>query len=128
MVINLRILYCQCLSNVLVNKRLGLQNISQLQFQIKLATELLLTADEEELMEEEAVSDSGRDPGDDRRMNGLPHVAGHHHVIIHSKKVARRCKVCHKSTVKMCHRKLLCSTAQLVQNINKIYFYYVIYL
>ena len=39
--------------NVLVNKRLGLQNISQLQFRIKLAIDLLLIPDEEEPMEEE---------------------------------------------------------------------------
>ena len=39
--------------NVLVSKRLGLQNISQLQFRIKLATDLLLTPDEEEPIEEE---------------------------------------------------------------------------
>ena len=92
--------------NVLVNKRLGLQNISQLQFRIKLATDLLLTPDEEEPMKEEDVeSDSGRDPGDDMRMDGLPHVAGHHHVITHPKKIARRCKVCHKSTLRMGHKR-----------------------
>ena len=43
-------------------------------------------------MEEEEASDSGRDPGDDMRMNGLPHVAGQHHVITHSKTVSRRFK------------------------------------
>ena len=62
--------------NVLVNKSCGLQNISQLQFRIKLATDLLLTADEAEV-----ELDSGRDPGDDVRMDGLLHVAGHHHII-----------------------------------------------
>ena len=61
---------------VLVNKRLELQNISQLQFRIKVATDLLLIPDEEEAMEEEDESDSGRDPGDDIRMDGRPHVAG----------------------------------------------------
>ena len=38
------------------------------------------------------------------RMDGLPHVAGHHHVITHPKEVARRCKVCHKSTLRMRHK------------------------
>ena len=55
-------------------------------------------------MEEEVESDSGRVPGDDMRMDGLPHVAGHHHVITHPKEVARRCKVCYKSTLRMCHK------------------------
>ena len=53
-------------------------------------------------MEEKDELDSGRDRGDDMSMDGLPHVAGHHQVIIHPKKVARRCKVCHQSTLRMC--------------------------
>ena len=89
---------------VLVNKRLGVQNTSQLQLRIKLATDLILTPDEEELMEEEEEeSDSGRDPGDDMRMDGLPLVAEHHHVITRPKRVARRCKVCHKSALRILH-------------------------
>ena len=90
--------------NVLVNKRLGLQNISQLQFRIKLETDLLITPDEEEPMEEEVKSDSGRDPGGNMKMDDLPHVAGQHHIITHPKKVGRPCIVCHKSTVRMCHK------------------------
>ena len=46
-------------------------------------------------MKEEEALDSGRHSGEDMRMDGLPHVAGHHHVITHPKKVARRCKVFH---------------------------------
>ena len=69
-----------------------------------MATDLLLKPDEEEPMEEKVEPDSGRDPGDDMRKDGLPHVVGHHHVITHPKKVARRCKVCHKSTLRMCHK------------------------
>ena len=53
--------HCDWKLNVLVNKRLGFQNISPLQFRIKLSTDLLLTQDEKEPMEEEGESDSGRD-------------------------------------------------------------------
>ena len=73
--------------NVLVNKSCGLQNISQLQFRIKLATDLLLTPDKGISMEEEVESDSGRDPGDNMRMDELPHVVGHHHIITHAEKI-----------------------------------------
>ena len=69
-----------------------------------MAGDLLLTPDEEEPMEIEEESDLGRDPGDDMRMDGLPHVGGHYQVITHSKKVVRRCRVCHKSTLRMCHK------------------------
>ena len=57
----------------------------QLQFLNKLG-DLLLTPDEEEPMEKEEESDSGRYPGDDMRMDGRPHFAGHHHVITPPKK------------------------------------------
>ena len=55
-------------------------------------------------MEEEVESNSGIDPGDDIRIDGLPNVAGHHYAITHLKKVARRCKVCHIFTLRMCHK------------------------
>ena len=42
-----------------------------------MATDFLLTPDEEVAMEGEEESDSGRDADDDMRMDGLSHVAGH---------------------------------------------------
>ena len=57
-----------------------------MQFRIKWATDLLLTPDKEEPIEDEVESDSGRDACDDMRMDGRPHFAGHHHVITPPKK------------------------------------------
>lgn len=87
--------------NCLVNKKLVRKYNSQLTFRVDLATNLLLTPDEnndEDIGKDDITKDKSF------KIRPHPRVSGHHQMITQPEKHARRCNFCHKPTQRMCSK------------------------
>lgn len=81
--------------NSFVNSHQNPSQSSQLSFRVEVATKLLLTPDFEDDDDIDDIKDETVPPP-------IPSVSGHHQCVNHSENKARRCKVCHKPTQRLC--------------------------
>lgn len=90
--------------HVLVDKQLGRAPISQLDFRVQLATNLLLTSDEAEGVSGPSDVEDNTAENTFEPLRPCPRVSGKHEVVTQPQNKARRCQVCHKPTLRMCNK------------------------